>query len=228
MASERSNQPEGTNSQQTISCQALIHTVCPQYLKAGEAEQIMKQFDSCPWLEDKQVLWSDVRRKQAQDWADHRGLQTLTTVMGPLMVSSNPQCLRKSKSSSAWSDYMKGASLIFAWRISKGSRTTVLTPPPPERFHPDGLTNYQDIEEPVLKGRLGTPTFCRIFLVHPTVQAAQDYRYQVWPVDCTDLWLTTFGNNAISMHTWRTISKSRSKFLIWWSNKSLFPQLTEV
>ncbi|KAK7458449.1 hypothetical protein Landi51_01272 [Colletotrichum acutatum] len=206
---KRSNHSEAQLGPHNSSCQALIHTVCPQYLTTEEAEQIIKQFKSCPWQENKQVLWSGVNKTQVQKWADQRGMQTLTTAMGPLMNSSHPLCLRTKKTSSAWSKYMKGASLVFAWRISRGSFTTVLTPPPPERFHPDGLTNWQDIEEPVLKGRLGTPTSCQIFLVHPTVQEARDFKYQVWPVDSTDLWLNTFRITQASTHTWRTISKAR-------------------
>ncbi|EXF73568.1 hypothetical protein CFIO01_02860 [Colletotrichum fioriniae PJ7] len=208
--SEISEQSEGQPSPQTASCQALIHTVCPQYLTTKEAEQIIRQFESLPWLENKQVLWSGVEKTQAQEWADNRGMQTLTTAMGPLMDSNNPFCLKSKKGSKAWSKYMKGASLVFAWRISQGSFTTVLTPPPPERFHPDGLTNYQDIEEPVLKGRLGTPTSCRIFLAHPTVHGAQDFRYQIWPVDFTDQWFDTFKVNERLTHAWRTISKHRT------------------
>ncbi|KAF4783257.1 hypothetical protein HER10_EVM0007921 [Colletotrichum scovillei] len=195
---------------QTASCQALIRTACPQYLTSEEFEQIIIQFKSCPWQENKQVLWSGLMKDQVQEWAARRGMQTLTTAMGPLMDSNNPLCLRQTKSSCAWSKYIKGASLVFAWRISQGSYTTVLTPPPPERFHPDGLTNWQDIEEPVLKGRLGTPTSCAILLVHPAVQEAQNFRYQVWPVDYTDEWLKRFKVNQASIRTWRTISKLRA------------------
>ncbi|KAK1470213.1 hypothetical protein CCUS01_06598 [Colletotrichum cuscutae] len=207
---KKSEQAVGQLGPQTASCQALTRTACPQYLTSEEFEQIIRQFKSCPWLENKQVLWSGLMKDQVQEWAAQRGMQTLTTAMGPLMDSGNPLCLRRTKSSCAWSKYTKGASLVFAWRISQGSYTTVLTPPPPERFHPDGLTNWQDIEEPVLKGRLGTPTSCAILLVHPAVQEAQNFRYQVWPVDYTDKWLKKFKVNQASIHTWRTISKSRA------------------
>ncbi|KAK1461150.1 hypothetical protein CMEL01_14786 [Colletotrichum melonis] len=210
---KKSEQAVGQLGPQTASCQALIRTACPQYLTSEEFEQIIRQFKICPWLENKQVLWSGLMKDQVQEWAAQRGMQTLTTAMGPLMDSDNPLCLRQTKSSCAWSKYIKGASLVFAWRISQGSYTTVLTPPPPERFHPDGLTNWQDIEEPVLKGRLGTPTSCAILLVHPAVQEAQNFRYQVWPVDYTDKWLKKFKVNQASIHTWRTISKSRGQFL---------------
>ncbi|KAI3555540.1 hypothetical protein CABS03_04068 [Colletotrichum abscissum] len=210
---KKSEQAVGQLGPQTASCQALIRTACPQYLTSQEFEQIIRQFKSCPWLENKQVLWSGLMKDQVQEWAAQRGMQTLTTAMGPLMDSGNPLCLRQTKSSCAWSKYIKGASLVFAWRISQGSYTTVLTPPPPERFHPDGLTNWQDIEEPVLKGRLGTPTSCAILLVHPAVQEAQSFRYQVWPIDYTDKWLEKFKVNQASIHTWRTISKSRGQFL---------------
>ncbi|OJJ29603.1 hypothetical protein ASPWEDRAFT_81537, partial [Aspergillus wentii DTO 134E9] len=68
---------------------------------------------------------------------------------------------------------IKGASALFAWHICEGEEVTVLTPPPPCRFHPSGFTSYQVIEEPILKG------------AHPDVKGAEDFRYQIWPVDKT-------------------------------------------
>lgn len=53
---------------------------------------------------------------------------------------------------------MKGASAIFAWFVSRGEKVTVLSPPPPSRFHPIGLTNFQEIEKPILKGKGGRST----------------------------------------------------------------------
>jgi hypothetical protein len=72
-------------------------------------------------------------------------MQTLTIAMGSLMDLSHPLCLRNQKSSKAWGKYIKGASAIFALYISRGERLIVLSPPPPERFHPSGQTNYQAI-----------------------------------------------------------------------------------
>jgi hypothetical protein len=89
--------------------------------------------------------------------------------------------------------YVKGASAIFAWYISRGERVTVLLPPPPERFHPSGQTNYQEIEEPIVKGILGTSAVSRIEMVHPTVKGAENIYYQIWPVDNTITWTARFG-----------------------------------
>ena len=157
----------------------------PQYLRADEEAGIHRQFQGDTWLRNKQVLWSGILHDEAQRWADEHDMQTLTTAMGPLMDLSHPLCLRNQKSSDAWGKYVKGASAIFAWYISRGERVTVLSPPPPERFHPSGQTNYQAIEEPIVKGMLGTSAVSRIEMVHPTVKGAEDTYYQIWPVDDT-------------------------------------------
>jgi hypothetical protein len=157
----------------------------PQYLRADEEAQIHWQFQGDTWRRNRQVLWSGIPREEAQHWADKHEMQTLTTAMGALMDLSHPLCLRNQKSSDAWSKYIKGASAIFAWYISRGERVTVLSPPPPERFHPSGQTNYQAIEEPIVKGLLGTSTVSRIEMVHPTIKGAEDVYYQIWPVDNT-------------------------------------------
>ena len=130
-------------------------------------------------------------------------MQTLTTAMGPLMDLSHPLCLRNQKSSDAWSKYIKGASAIFAWYISRGERVTVLSPPPPERFHPSGQTNYQAIEEPIVKGMLGTSAVSRIEMVHPSVKGAENIYYQIWPVDNTTTWTARFGELKVQKRRWR-------------------------
>lgn len=125
--------------------------------------------------------------------------------MGPLMDLSHPLCLRNQKSSDAWSKYIKGASAIFVWYISRGERVTVLLPPPPERFHPSGQTNYQAIEEPIVKGLLGTNAASRIEMVHPTVKGAEDIYYQIWPVDNTTTWTARFGELNVQKRRWRMV-----------------------
>ncbi|QKX62539.1 uncharacterized protein TRUGW13939_09700 [Talaromyces rugulosus] len=92
---------------------------------------------------------------------------------------------------------MQGASALFAYHIALEEGTvTVPTPPPPERFNPFGETNYQAIEEPILKGKLGTNRVSHIELVHLTVTIAQEFRYQFWPVDQADSWDSQFKNLA--------------------------------
>jgi hypothetical protein len=107
---------------------------------------------------------------------------------------------------------MQGASALFAYHIAlEGDTVTVLTPPPPERFNPFGGTNYQAIEEPILKGRAGASSVSQIELVHPTVTGAQDFHYQFWPVDEADDWNSRFRNLAPQQQNWRHPRKKRWK-----------------
>lgn len=150
-------------------------------------------------------MWSGILRENAQQWADKHKMQTLTTAMGPLMIPKHPLCLKVKKSPKQWSKYVKGASAVFAWHISEGKRITVLSPPPPERFHPSGLTNYQTIEEPILKGEVGGRAVSQIEMVHPTVREAENFHYQIWPVDETHTWIAKFGTLTLSKPCWRTV-----------------------
>jgi hypothetical protein len=132
-------------------------------------------------------------------------MQILIITIGPLMDLSHPLYLRNQKSSGAWSKYVKGASALFAWYISRGERVIVLSPPPPERFHPSGQTNYQAIEEPIVKGILGTSAVSRIEMVHPTVKGAENFYYQIWPVDNTTTWTARFGELNVQKQGWRMV-----------------------
>ncbi|TVY37833.1 hypothetical protein LSUB1_G005285, partial [Lachnellula subtilissima] len=178
-----------------------------QYLTADEEAQIHQQFQGDIWRRNNQVLWSGILRDEAQRWADEHEMQTLTTAMGPLMDSSHPLCLRNKKSIKAWRQYIKGASAIFAWYISRGEKVTVLSPPPPERFHPSGATSYQAIEEPIIRGKLETRTVSRIEMVHPTVKGAENTHYQIWPVDETTTWTAKFGELNVQKRCWRVVKK---------------------
>ncbi|KAF3484278.1 uncharacterized protein GIQ15_03602 [Arthroderma uncinatum] len=106
-------------------------------------------------------------------------------------------------STDRWSKYMKGASAIFAYYISQGATVVVLTPPPPHKFNPSGRTNYQAIEEPILKGAFGGSAVSRIDMVHPTVRGAEDFSYQAWPADETYIWIADFGALAVKESRWR-------------------------
>src|SRR5690606_605516 len=88
---------------------------------------------------------------------------------------------------------------------------TVLTPPPPTRFHPLGTTSFQVIEEPILKGRLGNRAVRRIEVIHPTVPEASLTPYQLWPEDQYSTWMSTFGTTTTAT-TWRQV-KPRSKLI---------------
>ncbi|PGH04050.1 hypothetical protein GX51_03720 [Blastomyces parvus] len=178
------------------------------YLTADEGEQISRQFQGPIWRPNAQVMWSGVPRELAQKWADDRGMQTLTTAMGFLMVPEHPSCPKSRKSAHSWSLYIKGASALFAWHISKGEKVTVLSPPPPDRFNPGGFTNYQAIEEPILKGVLGSAV-SRIEMVHPTVKGAEDFAYQTWPTNETDIWIARFGTSHQKKQRWRAVGSSK-------------------
>ncbi|KAK1984207.1 hypothetical protein LZ30DRAFT_652142 [Colletotrichum cereale] len=204
-----SYKPSRWASQLTLDQHTLLCTVWPQYLSLQEACDIIKQFDGQGWLKDQQLLWSGTTQAEVHRIANEHGMQTLRVAMGPLMDPDNPSCLKARKSSSSWSKYIKGASLIFAWRISQGEVATIMTPPPPDCFHPSEMTNLQDIELPVLQGCLGNRPVGRIFLWHPTVKGAESFRYQIWPVDHTSSWYDKFEPLAQRKSTWRRISKHR-------------------
>ncbi|KZL67561.1 formamidopyrimidine-DNA glycosylase [Colletotrichum tofieldiae] len=187
----------------------LVSQICPKYLTPNEANEIRLQFDGV-WKENKQVLWSGTDYSKTKEWASQHGLQTLTVCMGPLMETGHTKCRRKS-SFRSWTWYMRGASALFAWRISQGRSTTVLTPPPPYQYHPSGMTNYQDIERPILQGVLGV-SVAAIMMVHPEVSGAEHFAYEAWPNDQHTSWVAKFGEHLNS--DWREVSRKRVP-MIW-------------
>ncbi|PQK16787.1 hypothetical protein BB8028_0006g11060 [Beauveria bassiana] len=134
----------------------FIHGNLSSATIASIAVQLQK---SC--VPDRQVLWTGMTREAAQKWADAHDLQTLTTAMGAYMNTKNQLCPQKQKSHAAWIDYIHGASALFALRISQGEVVTVLSNPPPQRFHPDGNTSFQCIEAPIITGELGNRAVTR-------------------------------------------------------------------
>ena len=173
-----------------------------QYISRDEVLEIAQQFGRV-LLPGKQVMWSGVPREYVQEWADKKGLQTLTTAMGPLMDKDHPSCRKKDKTISEWSDYIKGASALFAKFLPRRNEVTVVLRPPPHQFRPDGNTTYQKLEQPILQGRHGGSAISRINVVHITVKGAEDYSYQIWPVDETDKWTRWYqvGNERYSADT---------------------------
>ncbi|KAK2054173.1 hypothetical protein LY76DRAFT_580470 [Colletotrichum caudatum] len=200
----RKKLPIGQVDDDPTGYERLIPHICPKYLTTNEANEIRVQFDEV-WQDNNQVLWSGTDYFKTKDWASKHGLQTLTVCMGPLMETGNPKCRRKS-SFRSWTLYMRGASALFAWRISQGRSTTVLTPPPPRRYHPSGMTNYQDIERPILEGVLGD-SVVRIMMIHPEVSGAEQFAYEAWPDDQHTSWVAKFGEYPDS--NWRMVSKNR-------------------
>jgi hypothetical protein len=181
--------------------------ILQEYLTTEDEIQILQQIDG-EWRRNEQVLWTGIPREKAQAWADEHHMQTLTTAMGPLMAKDSSSTLEKKKGNKKWSLYIKGASAVFAWRILRGEKVTVLSPPPPERFHPSGLTNYQAIEEPILKWAMRDKNAFRIEMVHPTVRGAEEFRYQVWPIDETVAWIARFGAVTIEKRRWRAVGSN--------------------
>lgn len=192
-----------------VSLLSICKFLFRYYLTIDEETQIHNQFEGNVWRTDCQVLWSGIPRKTAQEWADKRDMQTLTTAMGPLMKPESPLCLKRQKSSKEWSKYMKGASAVFACHISCGRKTIVLSPPPPARFHPSGMSTFQRIEAPILAGG----EVLRIEMVHPCVKGAENFSYQIWPEDETYIWISKFGMQPLEKQVWRAISMTihRSK-----------------
>jgi hypothetical protein len=195
------------------STQASVVTILRHYLTIEEAIQIFQQFRSKHWHNNRQVLWSGMLRENAQKWADEHEMQTLTTAMGPLMLPEHPLCLQSKKTAHAWSQYIHGASAIFAWHIARGETVTVLSPPPPDRFNPSGLTYYQVIEQPIIKGAIGEASVDRICLVHPMVKRAEDLSYQFWPDDNKLTWIKQFGLQ-LEPRKWRITGKREGKLKI--------------
>ncbi|KAI6254135.1 hypothetical protein MCOR19_009339 [Pyricularia oryzae] len=97
----------------------IIINMLLQLMARDELVDLLDQFNHI-WSANKQLLWTGLRREAAQSFADKYGLQTLTTAMGPFMDKNDPRCLYATKSTKAWSEYIKGASALFAFYISKG------------------------------------------------------------------------------------------------------------
>ena len=187
-----------------IVMQSSLENLLCNLLTADEQAQIKQQLkNEC--RRDSQVLWSGVPRETAEKWAGKRSLQTLSMAMGPLMDENHPSCLKSRKSTKRWGLYMKGASALFANLITQNSTVTVLLPPPPQTLNPYGNTNYQLLEEPILKGTIGGVSVGRIQTVHPTVAGAEDFQYESWPDDQTERWALRFSPVKTVRVSWRLV-----------------------
>lgn len=91
---------------------------------------------------------------------------------------------------------MKGASGRFAEYACKGRRAIVLTNPPLDIYSARMRSTFRYLEEPILTGAFGGPKAIRIDYVHPTVEGAADFHYQIWPVNRSSEW-TSFCNNIL-------------------------------
>jgi hypothetical protein len=43
-------------------------------------------------------------------------------------------------------------------------------------------------------------------MVHPTVKGAEDFPYQVWPIDDTATWIAVFGTTSAPRPRWRLVT----------------------
>lgn len=178
-----------------------------RFLTFTQSSQISQQFHSS-WHRNRNIMWTGNIRYEAQTWADRRDMRTLSTAMGPLANGDNPLCLQASKGKGR-SKYMRGASALFAWHVTADDDVvTILCPPPPYRFNPGGGTNMQLVELPILIGIVGGHAVSRIEAVHPMVHGAEDFRYQLWPVDEVRIWINKFAKVAIQRTAW--LQRSRT------------------
>ncbi|KEF50849.1 uncharacterized protein A1O9_13097, partial [Exophiala aquamarina CBS 119918] len=134
-----------------------------QYCNSKELSRLDERFDFA--LQDVTclVFWTGVPPELARRWAEEHGLPTLTLAMGTLYSDRHAGSVRYSKTSTAWTRYMKAASGRFAEYACRGGRqAVVLTKPPPSIYSSRRRSNYRDLEEPILKGVVGGPGTLRI------------------------------------------------------------------
>jgi hypothetical protein len=185
-------------------CPQSIREIFRHYITVEEEIEIRRQFDNTVRQAKGLVLWSGILRQDAETWAAERGLHTLAMAMGPLM---RHRCAGTAKTKyEMLMKYMRGASAVFTWYAARNQTVIALTPPPPERFHPSGGTNFQVAEVPVIIewARLYLEDV-RVMLLHPTVKGAEDSSYQIWPIDETEIWTAQFGRNCPKKIGWRRI-----------------------
>lgn len=172
-----------------------------QFLTETEVTQLGQQFHSS-WQPNRQVMWTGNIRNEADEWARRTGMRTLSIAMGPLEKDGEGPGNHKAKGNKGRSQYMRGASALFAWYITADDVVTVLCPPPPERFNPGGGTNMQLVELPILTGIIGGRAVPRIEVVHPMITGAENFSYQLWPVDEANTWLERFAQASIPRYPW--------------------------
>ncbi|KAL2201885.1 hypothetical protein CC79DRAFT_1281689, partial [Sarocladium strictum] len=171
---------------------ATICSFIEAHLTTEEATRLRDQF-SRSFCKNRQVLWTGLNEEVVLAWANKHEFQTLRMAMGPLMDKSHPDCPRRTASPKKWAQYIHGASAIFALKICSGDVVTLLTQPPPERFHPSGATSYQVLEEPIIKGKLGNRSVKQIQIIHPMATKVPIAPYMLWPTDDVADWISQHG-----------------------------------
>lgn len=139
------------------------------------------------------------------------------------MDSNNQLCPKREKTPATWTNYIHSASAIFAFYNSQGSVVTILSSPPPERFHPSGNTSFQTIKNLVITGKLSNRPVGRIEAVHPVVPAAQNFSYQLWPRDKVASWIHVFGLIGQATY-WRPVARKHlAPILVTYYNSNSAP-----
>jgi hypothetical protein len=169
----------------------IIGTCDPlKFCTLEELREIDKRFDSALGSITCLIFWTGVSPEVAHRWAEKHSLPTLTMALGPLYSGRDAQSPRCGKSSNAWSKYMKAASCRFAqYACRDGRRAIVLTRPPPDIYSDRPLSNYKNLEEPILRGSYGGSGTASIEYAHPTASSGIDFKYQIWPLNKSSMWV---------------------------------------
>lgn len=173
-----------------------------KYLLRDEAREIRTQFRARVDSYDRLMFWNGLRRDRSQCWARDHGLMTLSDMMGPLMDPKSPRYKKLGKTKTAWKRYMKGASGLFAEYACQEGVVTVITQHPGSDYIPRSDSSFYNIEKPILEGLSCRMSACRIDFVHPAVIGAEDFRYQVWPHDETELFVRSYGSQLSVQEGW--------------------------
>ncbi|KAH6646314.1 hypothetical protein BKA67DRAFT_583848 [Truncatella angustata] len=184
-----------------------VQQAVQSFLTDEEANHISEQFSGDSWRPNRQVLWESVRHPLVEQWARDHDMQTLTIALGPLAEPGHPKCLRANMPKSRVSTFMKGAGALFTWFITLGSEVTIICQPPPDRFNPKHGTNFQANELPILRRAIENASL-DVYMVHPDVKSAIEYRYQVWPKNNTQTWIDKYGNEAYNPQPWRKVANT--------------------
>jgi hypothetical protein len=54
----------------------------------------------------------------------------------------------------------------------------------------------------------------RIEMVHPNVEGAESFNYQIWPLDESKTWIAIFGTKAFGKHCWRATTKDQKQLVV--------------
>lgn len=190
-------------SEADAATQWLVNEIADYYLTPSQKARINRRFTSPDVHKNRLVLWTGENYDLVQKIARDHNKQTLSIALGPLIDPCHPEFAPSTSSRAAKAKFMHGASALFAQHISNhSSEVFLLCPPPPVMFNPNGRTYYQDIEEPIIT-KFGVNKNLRIFAVHPSVEGASNFPYEIWPTDRTCEWHQRFPGACVKKKKWR-------------------------